>query len=384
MKRKNVQWFSILALSVLHLVACSGHGTVYEYYDSDHKRLYKKYEINKETGKMDGTYKEYDENGNLEIESSYKDGRENGIYKWYYSDGALMIEGSYKDGRKDGIYKWYYGDGTLMKESSYKDGRKDGIYKVYGENETLMIEAPYKDGRKNGIQKEYGENGNLIAEISFRDGSLDGSFEIYDEDGKLVYKGVSPNDNPERTQFFTDSRDNQTYPLVTMGKQVWMATNLNYKTSDSFCYNDYEPNCSMYGRLYTWKAALEACPAGWHLPSIEEFRTLYSTTASQCYYFTNLALKSARGWGKEHYGLDVFGFSVLPAGQRDGNGVYDGEGVNAFFWSSSETDGYLVDEKDMRYDKNVYVFFAPLSEHLIFLRNDGKKHFAFSVRCLKD
>ena len=29
-----------------------------------------------------------------------------------------------------------------------------------------------------------------------------------------------------------------------------------------------------YGRLYDWEAALTACPAGWHLPSDEEWATL--------------------------------------------------------------------------------------------------------------
>ncbi len=53
-----------------------------------------------------------------------------------------------------------------------------------------------------------------------------------------------------------------------------MAENLNFKTEDSFCIEDNESKCSEYGRLYTWHAAMKACPAGWHLPSKTEYELL--------------------------------------------------------------------------------------------------------------
>lgn len=60
-----------------------------------------------------------------------------------------------------------------------------------------------------------------------------------------------------------------------------MAENLNYEMDNrdrygSYCYDD-DPgdddpgNCDKYGRLYTWIAAMNACPEGWHLPSKVEF-----------------------------------------------------------------------------------------------------------------
>ena len=38
------------------------------------------------------------------------------------------------------------------------------------------------------------------------------------------------------------------------GKE-WTTANLNVNTSSSYCYDNAEPNCRRYGRLYTWESA---------------------------------------------------------------------------------------------------------------------------------
>lgn len=78
-----------------------------------------------------------------------------------------------------------------------------------------------------------------------------------------------------------DPRDGQTYKTVKIGKQVWMAENMNYDIKHSYCYDDDPKNCQKYGRLYTWEAALNACPSGWHLPTKEEFKTLLANVGEK-------------------------------------------------------------------------------------------------------
>src|SRR5436190_13429885 len=47
------------------------------------------------------------------------------------------------------------------------------------------------------------------------------------------------------------------------GKE-WTTANLNVNTSSSYCYDDAEPNCRRYGRLYTWESAQRGCQMAKH------------------------------------------------------------------------------------------------------------------------
>ena len=206
----------------------------------------------------------------------------------------------------------------------------------------------------------------------------------------------------------TDERDGQTYKTVTIGTQTWMAENLNYaytsvpynyegSTSDStsWCYSNATANCTKYGRLYTWAAAMDSvgtwstngkgcgygktcsptypvrgvCPEGWHLPTQTEWNTLFTAVGGQS--TAGKMLKSTSGWNSSDNGTDAYSFSALPAGYRYSSGNFILEGSYASFWSSSES-----------YSRGAYRMALDYNDNA-FLDGDYKD-LGFLVRCVKD
>lgn len=174
----------------------------------------------------------------------------------------------------------------------------------------------------------------------------------------------------------TDSRDGQSYKIVRIGSQIWTAENMNYKTENSMCYDEDENNCAIYGRLYTWSAAMTACPSGWHLPSEDDFKTLLFTVDDQ----SNSAerLKSKVGWAEGHNGWDSFAFSALPAGEWYGV-FFGGLGYGTQYWSSTDN------RDDFCGNACVYVLLIYPDISYAYIAYGSKKNtFANSVRCVKD
>ena len=176
-----------------------------------------------------------------------------------------------------------------------------------------------------------------------------------------------------------DSRDGKTYKTVKIGKQVWMAENLNYQTGESKCYENKPENCDKYGRLYVWREAVTACPDGWHLPNGQELEDLKALAGQKAgdIDMAGTVLKSTTGWndykGNSGNGTDGLGFGALPAGYYySDNDRFDGEGNDAFFWSSTERNSDRAYYLGLGYDfENARVGYYSKSS-------------AFSVRCVKN
>lgn len=142
----------------------------------------------------------------------------------------------------------------------------------------------------------------------------------------------------------------QTYRTVCIGDQIWMAENLRYlpfqNTDQEFAdasdnevpaYGAYPgADIQVYGALYNWYAAMDnICPAGWHLPSKEEWRQLaeYTGLVSEA----GAKLKSQNHWNSPSFSTDEYGFSAVGGGER---GEFLGDfreiGVHGKYWTSTD------------------------------------------------
>jgi TonB family protein len=163
---------------------------------------------------------------------------------------------------------------------------------------------------------------------------------------------------------FTDTRDGKKYRTAEIGSQIWMAQNLNYRIGQSWCYDNKDSNCAKYGRLYDWNTAMKACPAGWHLPSREEWDKLTNLSDAG----TKLKSKSPN-WD----GMDDFGFSALPAGLRRTDGTFYGVGAMDYWWTATG---------DEEYDDNAHTILMDAGITDAGGLNVSKKY-GYSVRCVQ-
>jgi len=173
-------------------------------------------------------------------------------------------------------------------------------------------------------------------------------------------KKVTPKPDPE-PNMLVDERDGQEYKIFESGDgSWWMGQNLNFATPGSWCYDLDDENCADWGRLYTWKEAMEVCPEGWHLPSDEEWSALLNY-----YGGTHYAGKELKEGGQSNFNAQLSGY-------RDKAGYFGKINESAYYWSATEHDqGYASFKGIYKTVDNVGTYTYP--------KEDG-----FSVRCVKD
>ncbi len=215
-----------------------------------------------------------------------------------------------------------------------------------------------------------------------------------------------------------DTRDGKSYKTIKIGKQTWMAENLNYNYNEgsakSMCYGNSPDSCAKYGRLYTWSAAVDSvsefsydawhcgngslcydannparriqgvCPNGWHLPTRAEWDVLVAFAGDSA----GVKLKAVYGgwpWIGSDRGTNEFGFSAFAGGEGTGSGNQTrGAGVNAYFWTSEDvvpkpqgTEITYMDEVSYKaYRYNFYSYWVRSEEQY--------KSWLSYVRCIKN
>jgi uncharacterized protein (TIGR02145 family) len=194
--------------------------------------------------------------------------------------------------------------------------------------------------------------------------------------------------------------DGNAYETVILGPHEWMAENLktaHYANGDAipnvtenvqwmsassgaWCYYANEPaHDATYGRLYNWYTTVDernACPAGWHVPSQQEWELLITLVGGPA--IGGGMLKQAGTtltgglWNPPNDGgMDLIGFTALPAGARYVN-VSAQMGNLTNFWTPDEVD----------FDFGFYT--GMLADSSIAFVGQHGKSVGMSIRCKRD
>jgi len=208
------------------------------------------------------------------------------------------------------------------------------------------------------------------------------------------------------------------YNVVQIGTQCWMKENLRTRrfndnavidhlpenvqwslnTTGAMSYPGNDPNnANPYGAYYNWHAVMtgKLCPAGWHVPTMEEWDVLERYLIAEGYNWDGAAsgnkiakAMAAIAPGNRGTWVEVemegtpgsitdfgeiirnsTGFTVHPAGNREANGVFGILGLHSYFWCYSPEIPWL------RYMMYMTTEFGSYNT---------QKGNGLSVRCLRD
>ncbi|MFH0989283.1 MAG: fibrobacter succinogenes major paralogous domain-containing protein [bacterium] len=256
-------------------------------------------------------------------------------YITYYKDGKFIM--TYNGEAASEVNKYTQHVGLLDLEKIIKDEHRPGTdsKEVFRKSEDSIVEKPEMKGIKTngtvkiGIQEWSVENLNVDR---FRNGDLIPEAKTTEE---------------------------------------WITFGENSKPAWCYYENDSEKGRT-YGRLYNWYAVSDKrglAPEGWHVPTIDEFKTLDRTLSNN----SNVLKEIGQGAG-----TNTSGFSALLAGHREPHGNFTVLGDYTGFWSSTER--YDVTHYDIKEAHYVYLWRSDNNINLSYIT----KEYGFSVRCLKD
>lgn len=147
----------------------------------------------------------------------------------------------------------------------------------------------------------------------------------------------------------TDARDGKTYRTERFGDAVWTIDNANFDIPDSSaCYDGDSLNCEKFGRLYTFAAAMDACPEGFRPATDEDFSAL--SPESQA----------------------AFAVTVRFGGYFNQSGICTLLGEGTYFWTSTEEDA------SRGFVRNLFSDAEALDKASV------AKNFGLSVRCVQE
>jgi uncharacterized protein (TIGR02145 family) len=237
----------------------------------------------------------------------------------------------------------------------------------------------------------------------------------YSAGDRLKFTGISGDFSTVKTDIPTSDKtitfnfiactdaDNNNYPIVQIGSQVWMAENLkttrfndgnkidlvtanilwNNLTSPAYCWYDNNEAAykSDYGAIYNGYAAYsnKLCPSGWHVPGYTEWEVLINYLGGETVAGGKLKETGTTHWLSPNIGAtNESGFTGRPGGFR--HTWQDGTSFRAVntegnWWNSTPAGGI--------YNSNTWIHLRNSFTGLFIYAGTNSGFSGHSVRCIK-
>jgi len=119
------------------------------------------------TGRKEGRWITWAENGTKILEAIWTESRLNGPFLAWHENGVKKTIGQTKDGEMDGRWQEFYPDGKIECDIVNRNGHLVSI-EVWKPDRTVCTESTVTDG--NGSFLRYNHNGSLMFKRTFVDG----------------------------------------------------------------------------------------------------------------------------------------------------------------------------------------------------------------------
>lgn len=177
----------------------------------------------------------------------------------------------------------------------------------------------------------------------------------------------------------------------TIGTQTWSKANLNVGTMvtggttqtnnatlEKYCYGNSEANCTANGALYQWGEAMQyataessqgICPAGSHIPSDTEWKTLEKQLG-----MTQVQADISGGWRGTDQGAQlkttgVSGLEIPLMGDRSTDGLFYYSTQYGYLWASTQA------------GSEAYLRYLAYNMSTVY-RGVYDKAYGFAIRCV--
>ena len=267
-------------------------------------------------------------------------------------------------------YEWYLGDLKGLKTQTYQKDYgyaircvADGTVKLTEVKEWKHSSGPSNSSESSSSSSLQGSSSSSeVPSSSSQEQSSSSKAYTYDHE-------ITKATDCEDCNAFTDTRDGMTYRVAKIAGLIWMVDDLRFggpleQHQDGIKCPDND-NCVQRGRLYTFDAAILACPEGWTLPSNEQMEELMANSQwlnGICGSADALMAETGE-WGKTCG--NTSGFSAIPTGEWGSS--YKGDAY-ARYWTSTDLD-----------DRNAYMWYLSTSgaKNQTYLKSYG-----YAVRCV--